>query len=289
MGTFKPKPQYALYLLPALALYVVFFIGPFAQTMGFSLTKWDGINDSAFIGLGNYLEMFREPVFQQSLVRVLKWALIQAASQIGIALFVANLLRASVRGAVFFRSVFFIPVVISSAAICLMFVVMYDNDIGLVNTALRLLGLERLTHIWLGEQSTAFYAAIVVPIWQGLGMYIVILVSGLQGLPEEVYESSMLDGANAWQRFWRITLPMLWPIVQVCVILSVSGAFKNFDYIYILTAGGPGSSTHVLATYMYDKAFVGLRFGYGSAVAVVIFALGMMFTMGFKLLTTREN
>jgi raffinose/stachyose/melibiose transport system permease protein len=170
-----------------------------------------------------------------------------------------------------------------------MFVVMYDNDIGLVNTLLRFIGLGGLAQIWLGNPATAFYAAIVVPIWQGLGMYIVILISGLQGIPEELYESSMLDGANAWHRFWRITVPMLWPIIQICVILTVSGAFKNFDYIYILTAGGPGSSTHVLATYMYDKAFVGMRFGFGSAVAVVIFSLGMVFTMGFKFLTTQKD
>lgn len=289
MGTFKPKIWYAGYLIPALCLYLGFFIFPFFQTMFHSLMNWDGINQMHFIGLGNFREMFQHEVFRASAIRMLKWALIQGTVQISIALFIANLLRVNIKGAIFFRSVFFIPVIISSAAICLMFVVMYDNDIGLVNAFLRAIGLGQFTHIWLGEASTAFYAAIAVPIWQGVGMYMVILVSGLQGIPEELYESAMLDGANAWKVFWHITAPLLWPIIQICIILTVSGTLKNFDYIYILTGGGPGSSTHVLATYMYDKAFVGMRFGYGSAVAVVIFLIGIVFTMIFKLVTTQKE
>ena len=289
MGTFKPKLWHGAYLVPALFLYLGFFIFPFLQTIVYSTMNWDGINNMTFIGLGNYLEMFKNDVFQASMFRTLQWALIQGVVQISIALFIANLLRVNIRGAIFFRSVFFIPVVISSAAICLMFVIMYDNDIGLVNAFLRMVGLSSLTHIWLGEASTAFYAAIAVPIWQGVGMYMVILISGLQGIPEELYESAMLDGANAWKSFWHITVPLLWPIIQICIILTVSGALKNFDYIYILTGGGPGSATHVLATFMYDKAFVGMRFGYGSGVSVMIFLLGIVFTMAFKMLTTQKE
>ena len=178
MGAFKPKLWYFIYIVPALLLYIGFFIFPFFQTIGYSLTAWDGINSSKFIGLANYIEMFKNVVFQASTIRVLQWAVIQGVVQISIALFVANLLRGAIRGSLFFRSVFFMPVVISSAAICLMFIVMYDNDIGLVNAFLRGIGLGNLTRIWLGNSQTAFYAAIAVPIWHGIGMYMVILLSG---------------------------------------------------------------------------------------------------------------
>ncbi len=289
MGTLKMKPLYYLYLLPAFLLFLVFFIVPFIQTFYFSLQDWDSIGKMSFIGISNYLEMFRDEVFVASIGRVLKYALIQVVIQIILGLLFSALLRGERKGNGFFRTVYFLPYIISSAAICVMFTVMYDNDIGLVNNLLRAVGLGSLTHIWLGEEATAFYATIAVPIWQGLGMYIVILLSGLQGISEEYYDAAKIDGANAFQTFRAITVPMLWPIIQICIVLSVSGALKNFDYVYILTGGGPGSSTHVPATFMYDKTFVGMRYGYGSAIAVFIFMMGFIFTVVFKGIAGRKS
>ena len=289
MGTLKMKPAYYLYLLPALALFAVFLVVPFVQTVFISLQDWDSINEMEFIGFSNYMEMFRDEVFVASVGRVLKYALIQVVVQIALGLLFAALLRGEKKGNGFFRAVYFLPYIISSAAICVMFTVMYDNDIGLINNLLRAVGLDSWVHIWLGEESTAFYATIAVPIWQGLGMYIVILLSGLQGISEEYYEAAKIDGATAFQSFRKITVPLLWPIIQICIILSVSGAFKNFDYVYMLTGGGPGSSTHVPATFMYDKAFIGMRYGYGSAVAVFIFMLGFVFTLVFKGIAGRKS
>lgn len=289
MGVLKFRAFYLMYIIPALLLYCVFFILPFVQTVIYSLYNWDGINTPVFLGLKNYWEMFHDKVFYASTGRVLKWALIQGIVQTIIALLLANLLKGKLKGSKFFRSVYFIPVVMSSAAICLMFTVMYDNDIGLLNALLRAIGLGSWARVWLGDAQVAFYAAIAVPIWQGIGLYMVILLSGLQSVSEEIYESAKMDGANAWQQLTRITIPMIWNIIQICIILTVSGTFKNFDYVYILTAGGPGSSTHVLATYMYDKAFVGLRYGYGTAVAVIIFLLGFAFTVIFRALTKSRD
>ncbi|MCZ8516113.1 sugar ABC transporter permease [Paenibacillus filicis] len=289
MGVVKFRAFYLMYLIPALLLYCIFFILPFVQTVIYSLYNWDGINTPVFLGLKNYWEMFHDKVFYASTGRVLKWALIQGIVQTIIALLLANLLKGKLKGSKFFRSVYFIPVVMSSAAICLMFTVMYDNDIGLLNALLRAIGLGGWARVWLGDAQVAFYAAIAVPIWQGIGLYMVILLSGLQSVSEEIYESAKMDGANAWQQLTRITIPMIWNIIQICIILTVSGTFKNFDYVYILTAGGPGSSTHVLATYMYDKAFVGLRYGYGTAVAVIIFLLGLAFTVIFRALTKSRD
>ncbi|SFK79089.1 raffinose/stachyose/melibiose transport system permease protein [Paenibacillus sp. 1_12] len=290
MGVLKFKSFYLVYIIPALVLYCIFFILPFIQTMIYSLYNWDGINTPIFIGMKNYWEMFHDSVFYASTGRVLKWALIQGIVQISIAMLLANVLKDKIKGSQFFRAVYFIPVVMSSAAICVMFTVMYDNDIGLLNALLRSIGLGNLAKVWLGDASVAFYAAIAVPIWQGIGLYMVILLSGLQSISEEIFESAKMDGANAWQQLTRITIPMMWGIIQICIILTVSGTFKNFDYVYILTAGGPGSSTHVLATYMYDKAFIGLRYGYGTAVAVIIFMLGLSFTVIFQTLTkTRDT
>lgn len=289
MGNLKMRPLYYLYLLPAFVLFLIFFIVPFVQTFYFSLQDWDSIGEMTFEGIANYVEMFQDEVFIASVGRVLKYALIQVVVQITLGLLFSALLRGEKKGNGFFRAVYFLPYIISSAAICVMFTVMYDNDIGLINNLLRAAGLDGLVHIWLGEEATAFYATIAVPIWQGLGMYIVVLLSGLQGISEEYYDAAKIDGANALQRFRSITLPLLWPIIQICIVLSVSGALKNFDYVYMLTGGGPGSSTHVPATFMYDKTFVGMRYGYGSAVAVFIFAMGFLFTVVFKGIAGRKS
>lgn len=289
MGTLKFRKRYLLYLLPAAAALVCFFAAPFFQTLGYSLSDWDGIGEKRFIGLANYREMFQLDLFRASVGRVLKFALIQPLVQICLGVVFAYLLRGTLRGGRFFRSVFFMPVVISSAAISVMFTVMYDYDFGLFNTILRGVGLDMLAKPWLSTKETAFYAVMVVAIWQQIGMIFVILLSGMQGISEELFEAAEMDGAGALQCFFRIALPGVAPIIKICVVLCVSNALKNFDYVSIMTMGGPAGSSHVPATIMYDKAFVGFRWGLGSAISIFIFALGMAFTLVFNAVTREHD
>jgi len=266
-----------------------FFIVPFFQAVWYSLNIWDGITEKQFVGVQNYIDLLNEPLFRASVGRVLQFAAIQPAVQVSVGIFFAYLLRKALIGGRFFRSVFFMPVVISSASVTLMFVLIYSGEVGPINNILRAIGLRSWARPWLATPETAFYAVIAVAIWQQLGMIFVILLAGMQGISNELFEAAEIDGANSVQSFFNIALPSLMPIISVCVVLGVSGALKNFDYVYILTRGGPSGATHVPATLMYERAFVGFRWGAGSAISVSIFLMGMIFTVLFNFITKNRG
>lgn len=282
MGSLRYKHTLLFFLIPPLAFYFVFFGIPFLRTAYISLFNWNGLSAPEFLGLKNYLGLFKDHLFSVGFGRITIWAILSVLIKVGLALILANLLRTKIRGSGFFTSVFFIPVVISASAISLMFILIYDLDIGALNVFLRMIGLESLTHSWLGDSTTAFYAVIAVPLFHGIGYFFVILLAGIQGVPESLYEAAKVDGANALQLFFRVTIPSIWPVIQICVILAITGALKSFDYIYVMTKGGPGNATQVPATYLYEVTFVGGKFGYGSALAIMIFLFGVVATILFK-------
>ena len=274
-----------LYLAPALLLYFIFFVIPFLQTFYYSLFEWSGFGVPTFVGLRNYAELVRDKFFTQGIGRVLIWALLAIVMKVGFALLLANMLRTPIKGSKFFTSAYFMPVVISTAALGLMFTLMYDNDVGTLNWILRAVGLEEWTRPWLGDPKTAFYAVIAVPIFHTIGYFFVILLAGMKNISGEIYESAIMDGANPWILFTRITIPMIWPVLQLCIILAINGAIKNFDYVFIMTKGGPGTSTQVPATYMYDTIFTAFKFGYGTAIAFTIFLFTIMVVIVFRKMT----
>ena len=282
MGSLRYKHTLLFFLIPSLAFYFVFFGIPFLRTAYISLFNWNGLSAPKFLGLKNYLDLFKDHLFSVGFGRITIWAILSVLIKVGLALILANLLRTKIRGSGFFTSVIFIPVVISASAISLMFILIYDLDIGALNVFLRMIGLESLTHSWLGDSATAFYAVIAVPLFHGIGYFFVILLAGIQGVPESLYEAAKVDGANALQLFFRVTIPSIWPVIQICVILAITGALKSFDYIYVMTKGGPGNATQVPATYLYEVTFVGGKFGYGSALAIMIFLFGVVATILFK-------
>ncbi|WP_240419226.1 carbohydrate ABC transporter permease [Paenibacillus periandrae] len=285
MGELKFKPLLTLYLLPALLLYCLFFVVPFLQTFYYSLFEWSGFGIPKFVGFRNYLELVRDEFFTQGIGRVIIWALLAIIFKVGISLLLATLLRAQLKGAKFFTSAFFMPVVLSTAALCLMFTLMYDKDVGTINWLLRVVGLDSWTRAWLGDANTAFYAVVAVPIFHTIGYFFVILLAGMKNISEEIYEAAIMDGANPWILFSRITFPLIWPVLQLCIILAITGAMKNFDYVFIMTKGGPGTSTQVPATYMYDTIFTAFKFGYGTAISFTIFLFTLMIVFLFRKLT----
>jgi raffinose/stachyose/melibiose transport system permease protein len=285
MRALKFKPQYLLFLLPALGLYSLFFIYPFIQTLLSSFTRWNGITAPVYIGLANYTQLFHDSVLMSGVVRILIWAGLAVVIKVGLGLVFAAILRDRPWGYKFFTSVFFFPVVVSSSAMSLVFTLVYDNNIGIVNQALKAVGLGFLQQAWLSNPHTAFYAAIAVPIYQDIGFFMVIFLAALQGIPNEYYEAARLDGANPVQTFFRVTLPLSLGSLRVCVVLAVTTAFKTFDYIFLLTAGGPGNATQVPATWMYLETFQSFNYGYGAAIAILIFVLstvasGLIFLTG---------
>jgi raffinose/stachyose/melibiose transport system permease protein len=279
MGFLKMTKGVYLFLLPALALYLTFFVYPFVETAAYSLTKWDGITAPAFVGLKNFIELVSDDVFQAAVVRIFIWAALSITFKVGSALVIAYLLRKPMKGIRFFRTVVFFPYIISASAMCLIFTIAYDKGIGLSNILLKAIGLGSLARYWLADPATAFYAVIAVPIYQAIGYFFVILLAAMQDVPQELYDAGRMDGANSAAEFRYVTVPYIWGTLTVCVILAINGAFNDFTYVFILTGGGPGHASEVPATFMYKELFVNYKFGYGSSVAVGIFLLTLAVTM----------
>jgi len=273
VGTIKFSKGVLLFLLPALTLYALFFIYPFIQTTYFSFTDWNGFTPAAWIGIKNYKTILADIVFQESIGRIFIWAFLSIVFKVGTALVIAYVLRKNFKGMNFFRTTVFLPYVISSSAMCLMFTIMYDKETGLVNMALRALGLGSHTAYWLSNPETAFYAVIFIPIYQAVGYFFVILFAAIKDIPEDLFEAGKIDGTNSFTEFIYITLPGIWPTLVVCLVLAINGAFQNFDYIFIMTYGGPGHASEVPATYMYKSIFAESLYGYGSATAMIIFVI----------------
>jgi raffinose/stachyose/melibiose transport system permease protein len=286
MGSLRFRPGVVLFMLPAFALYSLFFIIPFLRTMYGSLFNWNGMENARFIGFGNYAQLARDSLFLTGIGRVALWALLAIIFKVGSALVLASMLRLPIRGERFFTGAFFVPVVISSAAISLMFTLLYDPDIGLIDVALRGVGLGFLAHAWLSDENLALYAVIAVPIWHTIGYFFIIILAAVRNVPAELYEAARIDGAGARTLFTRITVPCLWPVLQVCIILAITAAVKSFDYVFVMTKGGPGTATEVPATYLFRTIFTNLQLGYGTAMASTIFLIALVTTLAFRRLTT---
>ncbi|NHN33712.1 carbohydrate ABC transporter permease [Paenibacillus agricola] len=288
MGELKLNRSVLVLMLPALFIYGLFFIVPFIQTGYYSFLQWDGITKQTFIGLDNYIALFKDSLFVDGIWKIVVWAILAIVIKVGIALILANVLRQPFKGSRFLKSSYFMPVIISSSAMCLIFTLMYDKDIGLINEFIRAIGLNSLARGWLSEEKIAFYSVIAVPIWQNVGLFFIILFAGIQDISEDIYDSATIDGANGWHKLVRITIPLLWSVIQVCIILAITGAMKNFDYIFILTGGGPGRATEVPATIMYKTIFTMMNYGYGTAMAMFIFFFGLVVSLVFKRMTRSD-
>lgn len=276
MGTLRFRWTYLLFALPAVALYGVFFIYPFVFTFLRSFTRWSGIGPATYIGFANYSQMIHDPVVLNGLRLIIIWALLAVVVKVGLGFVFAAMLRSRPRGHNFFTSVFFFPVVVSSSAMSLVFTLIYDRNIGLINAVLRLVGLGFLQQAWLSSPRTAFYAAIGVPIYQDIGFFMIIFLATMRNIPSDFYEAATLDGANAFQLLRNVTFPLTKGTARVCAILAITTAFKTFDYIFLLTSGGPGTATQVPATWMYAETFQAFQYGYGDAIAMLIFALSFV-------------
>ena len=279
MGILKMSKAVYLFLVPALALYLTFFLYPFAQTAIYSLTRWDGVMVPVFVGVRNFVTLLSDEVFRAAVTRIFVWAALSITFKVGSALIIAFILRKPMKGIRFFRTVVFFPYIISASAMCLVFVIVYDKEIGLFNLMLKGIGLGKITRYWLADADTAFYAVIAVPIYQAIGYFFVILLAAMQDVPQELYDAGKIDGAGGVGEFLHITIPYIWGTLSVCIILAINGAFNDFTYVFILTGGGPGHASEVPATYMYKEIFVNYKFGYGSSVAMGIFGLTLAVTM----------
>lgn len=279
--TFSYKLNIFLFLLPALLLFIGVLILPIILSGYYSLTEWNGLTTPKFIGFANYQELFTSKSI--NIMRALKNAMLLAVLstfiQLPFALCLALKLSKKPRGERVFLSVYFMPVLISTVVIGQLWLKIYNPDYGVLNLLLKAIGLERWTHIWLGDKNTALWAAFVPILWQYVGYHMLLMYAGIKGVPPELNEAAMLDGCTEGQVNRYIIIPYIKPILRVCVIFAVTGSLKSFDLIYVLTNGGPNHATEVPSTLMINLLFLRNRYGMGSTIAVMLIVLCFVFAV----------
>lgn len=271
---YSNKKAIFLMMLPASLLFILFIPIPTAALIYGSLCNWDVFNPMQFVGLKNYIFLFTQDMFfWTALKNNVIWLFGGLALQILPAFFLALLLSRPIRGQKFFRNIAFLPVALSGTAVSLIWYFVYHGEIGIVNQIVRLFGYHDFSKAWLMDQNLALFCVLVAVAWQWTGYYMVMMLSGIAQIPEEVIESARLDGANGLQIVRHIIIPYLQPIFKVTVLLATISSFKGFDLMYVMTKGGPNHATDLLALQMYEKSFASGMYGYGSALGVVIMVL----------------
>ena len=279
---YSNKLHFFIFLLPALILFCGILIAPIVMSTYYSFFDWNGLGAKTFLGFQNYKELFTSNSigFMRALRNSLLLAGLSVFIQLPLALALALTLGKKIKGERTFLSVYFMPVLISTVVIGQLWLKIYNPDYGILNVFLRHIGLENLTHIWLGEKGTALGAVFVPVLWQYVGYHMLLLYAGVKSVPPELREAAMLDGATDGQINRYVVLPYIKPILRISVIFAVTGSLKSFDLIYVLTNGGPMHKTEVPSTLMISMLFLRNRYGMGSTIAVMLILL----CFGFALL-----
>lgn len=264
------KKAIFLFTFPTLLLMIVIVIVPIFISSYYSLLEWDGIGKGSFIGLANYKAMLSDERMWSGVRNSLIFAVLSLFVQIPISLMIALIIAGGVKGEKFYRTIYFIPVIISTVVIGQLWMKIYNADYGLLNTLLRNTGLSSLAQDWLGQEATALICCFIPILWQYVGYHMLIMYAGIKGISPDINEAALIDGATGVQTARYITIPMLKPVLKICMTFSLIGALKVFDLIYVLTNGGPFFSTEVPSIYMYTTIFDSFHYGYGSAVSVFI-------------------
>lgn len=261
----------AVLLLPSLAGMFAFIMLPVLSSLILSFSEWDLIGEIEWVGLANYVAVLSDPSVQSALKNTLFFIAFYLPSVVGIALLLALLLNRRIRGKVFFRAVYFVPVVTSWVAVSLIWKWLLNPQYGLVNYGLAIIGIKGPG--WLFDPAWAMAGVVLTSVWKDVGFVSVIYLAGLQDIPEHLYEAASLDGAAPQQRFWSITWPLLAPTTFFVTTISLISSFQVFDQVWIMTGGGPAGATSVMVELIYKNAFSYYKMGYASAISWVLFAL----------------
>ena len=273
----KPKRRYPISLsYPAILIYAVFFVIPIIYALVMSFTDWNinRITDAEFYGLKNYRALFSDSIFIKSIINTFLFAIMTTAGKLVIGLALALALKKSIMRNKVFRTLFYIPCVLSTVVVGLLFTSILSTE-GLLNNFLKLLHIDPV--YWLAHYPTAITWIILMEIWMWSGFCMFIFISGLQAIPQDYYEAASIDGTSQWKQFTHITLPLLVPSITVVMTLNISGGLRVFDMVYILTNGGPGFDTQVLNTYTYRAFGMGLL-GQSCASAIILSLMVLVVT-----------
>lgn len=278
-----------LALAPSLLVYGFFVFVPVIWSSYYSLFNWNGIGEAKFIGLENYVELINDKIFWKSLKNNIIFVLASVLGQVPIALILAIILFKNGFIQRLLRTAIFIPMVLSTVVIGLIWNYIYHPQIGILNFLLDFLHLSQLKLQWLSDPKIAIFSLIPPLIWSFVGLYLIIFISALQNIPSELNDAAKIDGATGLRKLILITLPMIWGTIQVAIILCIAGSLKSFDLVYIMTRGGPAHATELLATYMYNATFSTYRYGYGSTISTAIVIISLVLIGASQWLTNKSK
>jgi len=284
---FSKRTKWAyIFVAPAMLVLTIFVFVPVIASFFLSFTEYDGIYSPKIIGLKNYINiLFNDPLFWKAVKNTLVYVIVTVPLGIGVSLLVSLALYQKIKFSSLFRTGFFLPTVTSIAAVSVVWRWIYAGDkYGFLNFVLTKLGIISMVQDWLMQPSTTLPAIIVMSIWGGVGYNSIILLSGLQSIPDSIFEAAKIDGVSAWEKFWYITLPMLKPVMLFLVIMSTINSFQVFEQVYIMASsteyfGGVLYSALTIVPYLYERAFKRFMLGYASALAYLLFIIIFIFTL----------
>lgn len=279
----RDKKTIILFMAPAILIFTLVIPIPLAASIGLSFFKWDLLSDAKFVGVKNFIRLFTsDRVFGTTVRNTFSYMLLSVLFQIPLAYCLSIFLTRGKRFEKLVRNTLFMPAVLSGTAVSLMFYFIYHPEVGLVNAVLRLMGKPELTRFWLADENTAMVCVCLAVAWQFVGYHMLIYVTGIIAIPLDIIEAAKIDGANVWQLALRVITPNMKPVLRVSLVLIMTSSFKSFDSIYVMTGGGPAHKTEVMASYMYNKAFLNLKYGYGCAVGLMLFVMCLVVSLAIQ-------
>lgn len=258
------------FILPNFIGFFIFILIPVIFSFVLSFMKWDGFNEMEFVGLQNFVRVFKDSVFRASIFQTLYYVVFTVALTFIASLGLALLVNQKLRGVSFFRSAIFFPYVASIVAVGVVWNMMFQKDFGPINAFLRWLGMQDVPG-WTASTTWAIPAVIIVSVWKNMGYFMIVYLAALQDIPVSLYEAATIDGASSWQKFKRITFPMLTPPHFFVFMMLTINSFKIFDLILVMTEGGPGTATTMLSYYIYNQSFISWDYGKASAGSMILF------------------
>lgn len=280
-----------LFLLPAFVFFLLFIIYPIIRAGYFSFFNWNGLGPASnYIGLNNYKQILSDQVFLKGIGNCLLIVVLSLAVQLPLALMLAIMVGRDLPGRAFFRTIFFLPYVISEVITAIIWMSLFspDPDRGFINALLILIpGVQPQN--FLGDMNQVMACIFIVLTWKYFGLHMLLYMAGLQNIPKEIEEAAMMDGASRWQTIRNVTIPLLGSTIRTTIQLSVLGSLTQFNLVWIMTTGGPANASEVMATYMYRYSFIRFQLGYGSAVALVMLAICLIFSVMFLRLARQPD
>lgn len=285
------KLSILVFTLPALILFSVVVCYPILNTFHTSLYDWDGVNFSfaKFVGIDNYVTLFQDPDFFKASNNGLMFAAVLVVYQLGLGtLFALLLSNKDLRAKRFFKTAYFIPVVLSVAVVCLLWLSIFNPEHGLLNKLFQVLGIS-YQQAWLSDMNISILAVAFVNAWQYMGIQLVLIYAAIKSIPEHYYEAATIDGASTAKAHWYVTFPLLAETYKFCLVIAITGGLKAFEQMYIMTGGGPGTATYTITYHMYSAAFRSNEYGYACSSAILLVVQCLLFTVLINKFIARER